>query len=56
MSAKLWKWPQEFGKDMIGRVLILSRFSLREYKGSLNLNSGLRSSIIHNHGHQLKKF
>lgn len=41
---------------MIGKVLIFSRFLLHEYKGSLSLSSGIRSSIIQNHGHYLKKY
>jgi hypothetical protein len=41
---------------MVGKVLIFSRFNLKEYKGSIGLNSGMRSSIIHNHGHSMKKY
>lgn len=56
MSVNLWRWKQEFGDEMVGKVLIFSRFMLREYKGSISLYSGMRSSIIMNHGHPMKKY
>lgn len=29
MSVNLWRWKQEFGNEMVGKVLIFSRFMLR---------------------------
>ncbi len=32
--------------ELVGKSIILSRFKLSEYKGSLTLNSNYRSNVI----------
>jgi hypothetical protein len=56
MSVLLWNWKHDFGKEMEGRVLIFSRFALREHKGNESLSNGMRSAIIMNHGHSMNQY
>jgi len=56
MSVNLWGWKEEFGNDMVGKVIILSRFYLKDFKQSLCLNNSFRSCIIKDHGHPMKKY
>ena len=32
MNVMLWRWKEIFGPEMIGKVIIFSRFILKEYK------------------------
>ena len=56
MNARLWRWGQEISTDMVGKVVIFSRFSMNEYKGSLSLSSNMRSSLIFTHEHPMKTY
>lgn len=56
MNARLWRWNQEITNDMVGKVIILSRFTFHDYKGSVSLSSNVRSSIITTHQHPMRSY
>jgi hypothetical protein len=56
MAIRLWNWKEEFGNDMIDKVLIFTRFSLKQYKDSISVSNGFRSSITSFHNHPMKKY
>ena len=45
IHAVLWNDKIKHDESMIGKTIILSRFTLHNYNGSLTLNSKIRSSI-----------
>lgn len=56
MAVKLWRWNHELPKETVGKVVIFSRFALKENKDSVFLSSNMNSTIIVHHEHPMKKY
>ena len=56
MAIKLWRWQGEVSMEMVGKVVIFSRFALKENKGSIFLSSNMNSIILMHHEHPMKKY
>ena len=56
MAIKLWRWNQPIDMDMVGKVVIFSRFSLKESKDSVYLSSSFNSTILTHHDHPMKHY
>ena len=45
IQAVLWNDKIRADQSLVGKIILLSRFALHNYNGSLTLNSKVRSSI-----------
>lgn len=56
MSAIIWNDKIKADRSLIGKAVLLSRFNLHDYNGSLSLNTKMRSSIQTVNRHLYQQF